>query len=80
MLLEEFDVDKYERSLKEEGREEGIEVGKEIGKETGKKDTRRQIIRNMLARGMSDEDIMALAECSQEEVDKVCQSMSSKIQ
>lgn len=27
MLLEEFDVDKYERTLKWEGREEGIEVG-----------------------------------------------------
>ena len=25
MLLEEFDVDKYERTLKREGREEGIE-------------------------------------------------------
>ena len=29
MLLEEFDVKKYERSLREEGREEGIEVGRE---------------------------------------------------
>ncbi|MDE5931203.1 MAG: Rpn family recombination-promoting nuclease/putative transposase, partial [Lachnospiraceae bacterium] len=29
MLLEEFDVDKYERTLKAEGREEGIEIGAE---------------------------------------------------
>lgn len=27
MLLEEFDVEKYERTLKEEGRDEGIEFG-----------------------------------------------------
>ena len=29
MLLEEFDVDKYERTIKAEGREEGIEIGRE---------------------------------------------------
>jgi hypothetical protein len=33
MILEEFDVDKYERSLKQEGREEGIEYGRELGEE-----------------------------------------------
>ncbi|MDE6420223.1 MAG: hypothetical protein K2K87_06825, partial [Lachnospiraceae bacterium] len=33
MLLEEFDVKKYERSLREEGREEGIEVGRKEGQE-----------------------------------------------
>ena len=31
MLLEEFDVDKYERSLREEGRKEGREEGREEG-------------------------------------------------
>ena len=31
MLLEEFDVEKYERTLRREGREEGIEVGREEG-------------------------------------------------
>ena len=31
MLLEEFDVDKYERSLKNEGIEIGIQKGTEIG-------------------------------------------------
>lgn len=29
MLLEAFDADKYERTLKQEGREEGIEIGTE---------------------------------------------------
>lgn len=31
MLLEEFDVEKYERTLRSEGREEGMELGKEQG-------------------------------------------------
>ncbi len=35
MLLEEFDVEKYERTLKSEGREEGIREGMEIGIEQG---------------------------------------------
>lgn len=35
MLLEEFDVKKYERTLKNEGREEGIEIGRKQGIEQG---------------------------------------------
>lgn len=35
MLLEEFDVEKYERSLKKEGREEGIREGMELGMRQG---------------------------------------------
>ncbi len=35
MLLEEFDVEKYERTLRREGREEGIEVGREEGLKEG---------------------------------------------
>ena len=31
MLLEEFDAEKYERTLREEGREEGRREGREIG-------------------------------------------------
>ena len=37
MLLEEFDVKKYERSLREEGRELGRKEGHEIGREEGRK-------------------------------------------
>ncbi len=33
MLPEAFDADKYERTLKQEGREDEIEIGKEIGTE-----------------------------------------------
>ncbi len=35
MLLEEFDVKRYERTLRAEGREEGIREGVEIGIEQG---------------------------------------------
>ena len=30
MLLEEFDVDKYERTIKAEEREEGLRIGEKI--------------------------------------------------
>lgn len=33
MLLEEFDAEKYERTLRSEGREEGREIGLEEGRE-----------------------------------------------
>ena len=33
MVLEEFDVDKSERTIRKEGREEGIEHGLELGVE-----------------------------------------------
>ena len=31
MFLEEFDAEKYERTIRDEGREEGIQVGREEG-------------------------------------------------
>ena len=36
MLLEEFDAEKYERTLREEGREEGIQEGREEGRREGR--------------------------------------------
>ena len=42
-----------------EGRAEGIKEGKEEGYD----EKTRQIVRNMLQRGMAEEDIIALAEC-----------------
>lgn len=42
MLLEEFDADKYERSIREEGREEGYSAGQQEGYHTG--DAERMII------------------------------------
>ena len=41
MLLEEFDVKKYERSLREEGREEGRELGRKEGREIGREEGRK---------------------------------------
>ena len=38
MLLEEFDVEKYERTIREEGREEGIREGKKEGLKEGLKE------------------------------------------
>ena len=43
----------------EEARNEGIEENQTI------------IVRNMLKRGMSDEDIMAIAECNIEFIEKI---------
>jgi flagellar biosynthesis/type III secretory pathway protein FliH len=83
MLLEEFDVKKYERSLREEGREEGIEEGREegieigltrglaAGRAEGLASGRETIIHNMLRRGFSDEEICSLVECSQETLDEI---------
>jgi SOS response regulatory protein OraA/RecX len=71
MLLEEFDVKKYERSLREEGREEGLEIGLARGLATGRAEERTSIIRNMLRRGFSDEEICSLVECSQETLDEI---------
>lgn len=48
-------------------KEIGIKEGMELGIQQG----RYSIIRNMLNRGMSDADIMALVECSQEFLDEV---------
>ena len=62
-----------------EGKEEGIKEGKKEGKKEGIKEgikegldeKTRQIVRNMLERGMADEDIIALAECRQELIEEV---------
>ena len=54
-----------------EEREAGMEAGKEIGyRECDEVKTRRVII-NMLNRGMSDEDIMAVAECDRTLIDEI---------
>ena len=56
---------------REAGMEAGMEAGKEIGyRECDEVKTRRVII-NMLNRGMSDEDIMAVAECDRTLIDEI---------
>ncbi|MCM1263659.1 MAG: hypothetical protein NC313_13175 [Butyrivibrio sp.] len=44
MLLEEFDVEKYERTLRAEGREEGIEQGREQGRAEAIESSRMKFI------------------------------------
>ena len=53
------------------GKAQGITIGHEKGME----DKTKIIVLNMLKRGMSDADICALAECSQEMVDEVRKAM-----
>ncbi|MCM1261530.1 MAG: hypothetical protein NC313_02315 [Butyrivibrio sp.] len=42
MLLEEFDVEKYERTLRAEGKEEGVVEGIEKGREEGRKEGKKE--------------------------------------
>ena len=63
----EYDEELHFRTLYEEGVEDGIEQNLRI------------TIRNMLARGMADEDIMAIAECGQELIEQVREKSDIKI-
>jgi len=47
------------------------EKGIEKGKKEGFDEKTRQIVRNMLKRGMTDEDVIALAECRRELVEEI---------
>ena len=67
--LEELMQDKLDEKLLQ-GISQGIAEGSE--------DKTRTIVKNMLLRGMSDNDIMALAECNQALVDQVRKSLSVK--
>lgn len=62
MLLEEFDVEKYERTLKsegrEEGREEGIREGMEIGRKQGIEQGIRCMVEVLRETGQPDADII----------------------
>lgn len=51
--------------------EEERGIGREEGRLQGRKEQTLTIIKNMLKRGMSDDDILAIAECSQEFLDHV---------
>ena len=56
---------------REAGMEAGMEAGKEIGLREGDEVKTRRVIINMLNRGMSDEDIMAVAECDRTLIDEI---------
>lgn len=56
---------------KTEGKEEGKAEGKAQGIVLGTLEKTKTVIKNMLQRGFSDEDICALAECSVELIDSI---------
>lgn len=68
---EEYDMCQAIREWAEEERSIGRQEGHRTGLEEGLQEGRRAIIRNMLLRGMSDEDIMAIVECDWEFIDGV---------
>lgn len=65
MLLEEVDFDKYERTLKNEGKEEGIEIGMERGKIEGEERVSMLII--LLMEQNRTEDLKRLKDAAYRE-------------
>ena len=53
------------------GIQTGIQRGIQTGIQTGMDDKTRNVVMNMLKRGMTDEDIIAIAECTQELIDEL---------
>ena len=67
MSIYEYDEEAHHKLLFEEGREAGLVQGIARGSE----ERVCTIIRNMLERGMTDEDILVIAECNQELINQV---------
>lgn len=53
------------------GKNEGFAQGKTQGKTQGSLEKTKNVVRNMLKRGFSDEDICALAECTAEFIESM---------
>lgn len=66
MLLEEFDVEKYERTIRKESWEEGRAEGIEIGILQQQAET----IYKLLSKGMSEEQVADMLEISKEQIEK----------
>ena len=64
---EDYDMCQAVREWAEEERS----IGRLEGRKEGAEESRIIIIKNMLNRGMADEDIMAIAECDREFIDHV---------
>ena len=56
--------------MKNEGLQLGLRQGEKIG-EQKLQEKNRLVIKNMLQRGYSDEDILAIAECEPEDIEQV---------
>ena len=50
---------------------EGLQLGLRQGEQIGLQEKNRLVIKNMLQRGYSDEDILAIAECEPEDIEQV---------
>ena len=50
---------------------EGLQLGRQQGEQLGQQEKNRLVIKNMLQRGYSDEDILAIAECEPEDIEQV---------
>lgn len=59
-----FDAERYLADEKKWFYEQGVEQGMERGRQQGVEQKTCTVIRNMLAQGMSDEDILSLVECT----------------
>ena len=67
-----MDLRAEERSIGEQiGQHIGQQIGEQIGEQIGATGKTVQIVRNMITRGYSDEDICAIAECSEELVQEI---------
>ena len=66
MLLDEFDVKKYERSLREEGREEGLEAGRAEGRDQ----TLIQLIYKKYEKNLTVEEASEMLEVDEETIRK----------
>lgn len=67
-----MDLRAEERSIGEQiGQHIGQQIGEQIGEQIGATGKTVQIVRNMIARGYTDEDICAIAECSAELIQEI---------
>ena len=57
--------------MKNEGLQLGLRQGEQIGEQRGLQENRFLVIKNMIRRGYSDEDILAIAECEPEDIEQV---------
>ena len=61
--------------MKNEGLQLGLRQGEQLGRQQGEQiglqENRFLVIKNMLQRGYSDEDILAIAECEPEDIEQV---------
>ena len=53
------------------GRQRGEQIGLQRGEQIGLQEKNRLVIKNMLQRGYSDEDILAIAECEPEDIEQI---------